>query len=138
MPPPIRVQIANIKAGLNTGVSGLVADAAFASFSAIVFASPVLTGRFRGNWQVSINDRKSGETGSNDKAGQSTVAAANQFFANYQMGEGTKANIIVFTNNVPYAVRLNEGHSGQAKAGFVEKGLRAGLKAVGGKGNIFS
>ena len=138
MATPIRVQIARVKKGLVEGISELVGQAAFSAFSSIVIASPVDTGHFRNNWQVGINERPSGiREGGSSSAGE-VIGRVKVIFDTYELGSRVGSNKIIFTNNVAYATRLNEGHSMQAKSGFVEKGLRAGLKNLGASGKIFN
>jgi hypothetical protein len=86
----------------------------------VVLMTPVLTGRARANWQTTIGTPAIGEVpwvegspgGAADKAlsdGQVEVAAA--------QGDVT----IFLTNNVPYIVALEEGHSKQAPEGMVRQ-----------------
>lgn len=72
-------------------------------------------GRFRGNWQVGLDIQPDGETGRIDKSGNMTMAVGNYMLEQFKVG--TKA--IYFTNNVPYAYRLEFGHSSQAPNGMV-------------------
>jgi hypothetical protein len=132
----IRLQIKKVQGDLVKGIERIIGEGAFASFSAIVLASPVDTGHFRNNWQVGINERKLGILEGVDKSGGPTIQKNESVFANYEMGKG-QGNKIIFSNNVAYALRLNQGHSGQAASGFVQKALRAGIKALGVSGKIF-
>ncbi|MEX3004224.1 hypothetical protein [Serratia fonticola] len=72
-------------------------------------------GRFRGNWQVSIDSPADGETGRIDKSGGATLAAGNLVIEQFRIG----MQAIYFVNNVPYAYRLEFGHSTQAPGGMV-------------------
>lgn len=72
-------------------------------------------GRFRGNWQVSFDSPSDGETGRIDKSGNQTKAAGNALIEQFRVGK----KAIYFTNNVPYAYRLEFGHSKQAPNGMV-------------------
>lgn len=72
-------------------------------------------GRFRGNWQVGLDIQPDGETGRIDKSGNMTMAVGNYMLEQFKVG--TKA--IYFTNNVPYALKLELGHSSQAPSGLV-------------------
>lgn len=72
-------------------------------------------GRFRGNWQVSFDAPAEGETGRIDKSGSMTKALGNVVIEQFKVG----MNAIYFTNNVPYAYRLEMGHSKQAPSGMV-------------------
>lgn len=73
-------------------------------------------GRFRGNWQVSFDRPAVGAIDRVDKAGTATLAAGREVLAHYDSGE---YGSIWFTNNVPYAQRLEYGWSKQAPAGIV-------------------
>lgn len=72
-------------------------------------------GRFRGNWQVGLDVQPEGETGRIDPNGNITMAVGNYMIEQFKVG--TKA--IYFTNNVPYAYRLEFGHSSQAPNGMI-------------------
>ena len=134
----IRTQIKRVKKGLVEGISERIGELAFAAFSEIVIASPVAIGTFRFNWQVAILNvpKKSILIGA-DKSGQQTINKAKKLFANYELETGARINKIFFSDNVPYAKRLNDGHSKLAPKGFVQKAIRAGVRNVGGQGNIF-
>lgn len=73
-------------------------------------------GRFRGNWQVTFDRPAVGAIDRVDKAGTVTLAAGREVLAHYDSGE---YGSIWFTNNVPYAKRLEYGWSKQAPAGIV-------------------
>ncbi|MBO0401080.1 hypothetical protein J1F15_01460 [Enterobacter bugandensis] len=72
-------------------------------------------GRFRGNWQVSFDAPTTYETGRVDKTGNQTKAAGNYTLSLFKVG----MKAIYFCNNVPYAYRLEMGHSSQAPGGMV-------------------
>lgn len=72
-------------------------------------------GRFRGNWQVSFDAPTTDETGRIDKTGNLTKAAGNNTLSLFKVG----MKAIYFCNNVPYAYRLEMGHSSQAPGGMV-------------------
>ena len=72
-------------------------------------------GRFRGNWQVSFDSAADGETGRIDKSGGATMSTGNLVIEQFRVG--TQA--VYFTNNVPYAIELEFGHSSQAPGGMV-------------------
>ncbi|WP_048223506.1 hypothetical protein [Enterobacter quasiroggenkampii] len=79
-------------------------------------APPEYTGgRFRGNWQVSFDAPTTDETGRIDKTGNLTKAAGNYTLSLFKVG----MKAIYFCNNVPYAYRLEMGHSSQAPEGMV-------------------
>lgn len=73
-------------------------------------------GRFRGNWQVTFDRPAVGAIDRVDKAGTATLAAGREVLAHY---DSSAYGSIWFTNNVPYAQRLEYGWSKQAPAGIV-------------------
>ena len=83
-------------------------------FSRVILKSPVDTGRFRGNWQVAIGSIPSGTLELDDKTGTATVSKADAKLFSAKAGD-----TIYLANNLPYAVRLEEGYSQQAPAGMV-------------------
>lgn len=83
--------------------------------SRVVQRSPVDTGRFRGNWQLSTGQPSSRVTTIDDKAGSSTIANGERVLASFEVGPD-----IFIVNNLPYGPRLEyEGWSKQAPAGMV-------------------
>ncbi|WP_340617528.1 hypothetical protein [Xenorhabdus entomophaga] len=72
-------------------------------------------GRFRGNWQVAFDEIPTEETGRIDKSGNMTQAVGDLVIGQFKVGVKT----VYFTNNVPYAYRLEMGHSTQAPNGMV-------------------
>ncbi|MBX5238625.1 HK97 gp10 family phage protein [Rhizobium sp. NLR22b] len=80
----------------------------------VVLKSPVDTGRFRGNWNVSVNVADMSTSDSLDKNGGSTItrgAAVVEALVPY--------TVVWVSNGLPYARRLENGHSKQAPAGVV-------------------
>lgn len=73
-------------------------------------------GRFRGNWQVTFDEPAVGEVDSIDAAGNQTIATGTAIISQFKVGMN---HAIYFTNNVPYAIRLEFGHSKQAPHGIV-------------------
>lgn len=92
----------------------------------VVFKSPVDTGRFRSNWQVSIGSVPSGTVGyqGTETIGERAGSKGPVYEATVAKSKGTAdsakaGDVIYIANNLPYAVRLEEGYSGQAPAGMV-------------------
>lgn len=83
-------------------------------FSAIIKASPVDTGRFRGNWQTTGVTPATGLIAGVDPTGNKAVNSAATFIAN-----APGWNTFTLTNNLPYAERLEYGWSKQAPVGMV-------------------
>ncbi len=71
-------------------------------------------GRFRGNWQFSIDSPATGELDVVDRSGNETIAQLKAQVAALTIGQ--TAYIV---NNLPYAVPLEYGHSTQAPRGMV-------------------
>ena len=83
-------------------------------FSRVILKSPVDTGRFRANWQVAIGSVPDGTLEIEDKSGTATISKADASVAGLKAGD-----VIYLVNNLPYALRLEDGYSGQAPAGMV-------------------
>ena len=83
-------------------------------FSAIIKASPVDTGRFRGNWQTTGVTPATGLIAGVDRNGNKAVNSAATFITN-----APGWNTFTLTNNLPYAERLEYGWSKQAPVGMV-------------------
>lgn len=83
-------------------------------FGQIMERTPVDTGRLRGNWQTTISNPASGEldvTSSNIAQAQLTAT----------VNGVTIRDTIYFTNNLPYALAIEHGHSlRQAPQGMVK------------------
>lgn len=83
-------------------------------FSAIIKASPVDTGRFRGNWQTTGVTPATGLIAGADPTGDKAMNSAATFITN-----APGWNTFTLTNNLPYAERLEYGWSKQAPVGMV-------------------
>lgn len=82
--------------------------------NSLIRMSPVDTGRFRGNWQFSIDNPAEGTLADLDPAGTETSARLAGDSILFKSGE--TAYIV---NNLPYAIPLEYGHSDQAPGGMV-------------------
>lgn len=82
--------------------------------SGFIKRSPVLTGRFRGNWQLTVDTPAAGTLETTDKSGAQTLAAGVNALSGFEVGPP-----IYIVNNLPYARRLEDGYSQQAPAGMV-------------------
>lgn len=88
--------------------------------SAIVLSTPVDTGRARGNWLPSINTPREEKLVDNfDLTGSKSIAEAQSVSDKVIAG-----NTVYISNNLEYIGALNDGHSQQAPAGFVEKAVQ--------------
>lgn len=71
-------------------------------------------GRFRGNWQLGVDQRITAERASVDPDGAQTQAAIQA-----AIPDDASGRVYNLSNNVPYAMRLEMGWSRQAPAGVV-------------------
>ena len=96
-------------------------------FSRVILKSPVDTGRFRGNWQVAIGSVPSGTLELDDKTGTATVSKADLKLVGAKAGD-----TIYLANNLPYAVRLEEGgyNDGPKTVGGFSRQAPAGMVAL--------
>jgi hypothetical protein len=92
----------------------VVRKVALDMFTRVILRSPVLTGRFRGNWQVTIGQPATGTVDTEDKSGAATVSKAASGVMQAKAGD-----VVWLTNNLPYALTLEYGHSKQAPSGMV-------------------
>lgn len=92
-------------------------------YANVVTMSPVDTGRFRGNWNISMGkfDRSTYSQGYDHKLDKSEAAQQLQRVLDKgQMIIGDyKGGSIYISNNLPYAMRLEDGYSDQAPVGMV-------------------
>lgn len=93
-------------------------------FSGIIRATPVDTGRARGNWQASVGAPVAGELEREDKAGSAAIADAEK---NTPPGAG---QMTYLANNLPYIEDLERGSSTQAPEGMVRKNVDRVQKMV--------
>jgi hypothetical protein len=84
-------------------------------FSSVIEKSPVDTGRFRANWNVSFGSFDTTTTEETDPSGTQAKGRVYQALANYQL----KDQSVFLGNSLPYAERLENGWSKQAPAGMV-------------------
>ena len=120
-------------------VGKVMRKAALAVDQTVVIATPVDTGRARSNWVVSLDapvdvirrpyvplpegqdPSKFGESGN----AQGAISQGKAEIARARNGQ-----TICVSNNLPYIGALNEGHSSQAGAMFVEEAVQAGIQAI--------
>ena len=98
----------------NRTLSIAVRKIALEMFSRIIHRSPVLSGRFRGNWQVAIGSAPGGTLERYTKDEGDAIIQADADMAGLVAGD-----IVTMVNNLPYAQRLEDGYSGKAPAGMV-------------------
>lgn len=82
--------------------------------------TPVKTGHARANWVPSVGAPHVGEDG-----GEAQAAGAGAI-ASYKLTDGPAWE----SNNVPYVPRLNDGHSKQAPALFIEAAIDKAIATI--------
>jgi hypothetical protein len=82
----------------------------------VIFRTPVDTGRARANWQATLSAPASGVIDSEDKTGESAMAAVR---SESEKTWSDDDRSFFLTNNLPYIEALENGHSQQAPAGMV-------------------
>lgn len=89
-------------------------------FGAIVFSTPVLSGRTRGGWRISIGTPPQEEKINLDPVGFDTI---NEQLGNLK-GAGAFKDVYIY-NRTPYVDELERGSSGQAPEGMVRVNVAA-------------
>lgn len=85
----------------------------------LVKTSPVDTGRFRANWQITANTIPLYALNEYDKSGDKTIANGKRIINALPLGRGGAVTTIYFSNMLIYANALEYGHSKQAPAGVL-------------------
>lgn len=85
----------------------------------LVLGSPVDTGRFRANWQVTANYIPMHALNEYDKSGGETIRAGNRDIESMRFMRGGAITKVYFSNMLIYANALEYGHSKQAPAGVL-------------------
>lgn len=96
--------------------------------SSVVYGTPVDTGRARGNWYCTIGEpsTKVDQEGF-DPSGATAVGRIANICATVQLGQ-----VIWLSNNLPYILPLENGHSKQAPQGMVDLNLERVAAHYGG------
>jgi hypothetical protein len=112
----------------------LVRKVALSVDSTVVTATPVDTGRARSNWQVEIGKPASGTLESFVPGSEGSTVGENTRIAlaigAAQIATHKAGQTIYLTNNLPYIGALNNGHSAQAPAGFVQTAVLDGALQI--------
>ena len=101
------------KAGENANL--VVRKVAIDTLAKVIHRSPVDTGRFRGNWALSVGAPEIVQREVVDPTGATTIRQEGAKLATYQVGPS-----VFLTNSLPYAIRLENGYSMQAPSGMVK------------------
>jgi len=93
----------------------LVREVIIDVFDKVKGKSPVDTGRFKNNWNLSVGKIDYSTTEEVDPSGREAQARAEAIIASFKVGP-----TVFITNNLPYANRLEDGYSQQAPVGMVK------------------
>lgn len=94
--------------------------------------TPVDIGWARAGWVPSVGKPYTGGADLDPDPGKVQIALARQAAGQSELLAFTiDAGDVFCTNNVPYIERLNEGHSTQAPAGFVQSAIVRAVRTVG-------
>lgn len=103
---------------VNDGLEDCIELFAVKVHTDLVMRSPVDTGRYRGNWQVTANSPPLYALNQYDKHGDKTIAEGKRAIFAIMRGGGAVRSIY-FSNMLIYANALEYGHSKQAPAGVL-------------------
>jgi len=101
------------KAGRNADL--VIKKVSIDMLSKVVTRSPVDTGRFRGNWVLSVGSPEISQKDVTDKSGTSTISRESSKLGTFKIGPS-----VYIMNSLPYAMRLENGYSKQAPGGMVK------------------
>lgn len=111
----------SIKADLGEDINKLARATAFNLLTGIVKKTPVDTGRARGNWQLNLSTAKTDITNTLDKSGGLAISKGATAI---DSAREVEYPVFWITNNLPYIGKLNDGHSKQAPAKFVDTEMK--------------
>ncbi len=106
MPSEFAQQVKKYREKAENRMAALPRAVAFEFLACAVPRSPVDTGRFKANHQVTINMRPPASLLAYDKDGSKTLAEGRRVLAGYKAGD-----TIFISNNLVYAMPLEYGHS---------------------------
>lgn len=118
---------------VETAASDLAVEIAMVVITDLANTTPVDTSKALSNWIVTLGSPTNqkvpahfkGSRGSTKSASVAqTIANARDFLKKKKPGQ-----TIYISNRQPYIKRLNEGYSGQAPAGFVQRAVLLGRRA---------
>ena len=131
-------RIDRIAVRVEGNVERAVKDCAGAVLRSVVENTPVDTGMARSNWTPELDRafeglfpaRVPGENGSTvEENAAATIEAGTPTIEAFDITANREIHI---TNNAPHIQPLNDGHSRQAPAGFVQMAVMEGLATVRG------
>lgn len=119
------LDLASIADELEVDYNLLIRRFTFGVYSRVMRKSPVDTGRFRGNWILSIDRPVAGTVQTLNKQASVEINGNTQTIDRFALD---KNDSIVMQNNLPYSEKLENGHSAQAPNGFLDISIREELE----------
>lgn len=123
-------QITAIVRGIHAVTERAVKTVTLDVHANLVETTPVDTGWARANWVPRVGQPANEPVGSPGSSGVSAARAAAQNGITQVLGYVIQKGSVFVTNNVPYIERLNDGHSQQEPAGFVQRAIRKAVDAL--------
>lgn len=114
---------------IDQNLNKMVRKVVIAADQAIVLSTPVDTGAARSNWLVGLDQPNRAKIppyspGQGLGAGEGANASAAMEQCQQTVAQYKNGQTVYISNNLDYIQALNEGHSAQAPAGFVEAGVQ--------------
>jgi hypothetical protein len=131
-------RVVRIAVAVEGNVERAVKDCALAVTKSVVLTTPADTGKARSNWTAELDAAFSrlfpahvpGNKGSTAEANADiAIDRASEVIERFDVAANREVHIV---NSLPYIRALNDGHSKQAPAGFVEQAVMEGLATVRG------
>lgn len=123
-------QIRAVLRGLNMATEDVVRRITLEVHANLVETTPVDTGWARANWVPRVGSPTTDPVGTPGAQGVGAASAASQAglagVLNYRLSQG----VVWITNNVSYISALNDGHSRQQPAAFVQRAIRKALDTL--------
>ena len=120
---------------LQEHVEKLIKKVTLETTAELIEATPVDTGWARANWVPNINERFDKTAGTRQNAERGTVDISAQQQGKIDVLIRYKLPDTIFvSNNVEYISALNDGHSLQAPAGFVQQSIAKAIQNVSSGG----
>ena len=115
----------NSKKFINGVTEKTIRGTAIQIFSEIIKQSPVKTGRFRGNWQTTLQKPATGVVQGAADSAASAIGEVINTTKQYKVGQ-----TLFMTNNLPYAYALSQGSSKQRGRGWIERIIMGFQKTI--------
>lgn len=126
MAPSSRNQVRVVMGTLRGFTARKMQELTFAITANLVEDNPLDTGWSRNNWVPRIGGPVEAPFGTRDAVSGAAQGAGLSSMGLYTIEQGP----IFISNAVPYITQLNEGHSKQAPAGFVQRSILKGVREV--------